>query len=205
MTAPIDQRLPRGRHGLSREQVEQTQRHRLFLAMADAMAEKGYAATSVADVIKRAGISRETFYQRFNSKLDCFMHAFDTAGEVLYARLEQAQSDAQGSPVERFEHAFTAYVDLLAEQPAIAGVFLVEVYAAGPEAMDRRAALQARIVDAMARLLDARSDRARFACEVLVAAVGAMVTTPIVTQDHAALGTLKDRVIDLVRAYQPVP
>jgi AcrR family transcriptional regulator len=202
-TDPIAQRLPRGRHGLSREQVEQTQRNRLYLAMAAAMAEKGYAGTSVADVIKRAGISRETFYQRFSSKLDCFLHAFDTAGDVLFARLVQAQSEAEGSPLERFEHSFTAYLDLLAEQPALARVFLVEVYAAGPEAMARRGALQARVVDAMAQLLDARTDQDRFACEILVAAVGSMVTTPLVTGDDAALTSLKDRVIDVVRAYQP--
>jgi AcrR family transcriptional regulator len=198
-TEPIVGKLPRGRHRLSREQVEQSQRHRLMLGMAEAMTEKGYVGTSVADVLKRSGVGRETFYQYYGSKLDCFMDAFDTAGQVLFARVDQAQAELGGTPLARFERGLTAYLDLLAEQPALARLFLVEVYAAGPEAMARRAALQARIVDALVVLLEAEGDEARFACEVLVAAVATMVTNPLVTGDTEALGALKERIVSLVR------
>ena len=57
MTVQTEQ-LPRGRHHLSREEVQASQRQRMLLAIAAAMADKGYAGTSVADVIKRAGVSR---------------------------------------------------------------------------------------------------------------------------------------------------
>jgi AcrR family transcriptional regulator len=198
-TEPIVGKLPRGRHRLSREQVEQSQRHRLMLGMAEAMTEKGYIGTSVADVLKRSGVGRETFYQYYGSKLDCFMDAFDTAGDVLFARVDQAQAESEGTPLQRFERGLTAYLDLLADQPALARLFLVEVYAAGPEAMARRAALQARIVDALVVLLEAEGDEARFACEVLVAAVATMVTNPLVTGDTEALRALKERIVSLVR------
>jgi AcrR family transcriptional regulator len=69
--------LPRGRHGLSREAVEGSQRTRLLRAMVDVMADKGYAGTSVADILRRARVSRETFYELFSSKEDCFMSAFE--------------------------------------------------------------------------------------------------------------------------------
>ena len=197
-------RLPRGRHGLSREEVEASQRDRMLLALAAAMTEKGYVGTSVADVLKRSGVGRETFYQLFSSKADCFMQAFDAAGEMLLGRLDQAAGEADGSPLERFEHALGVYLDLLAEQPALARVFLVEVYAAGPEALARRAALQERIVDRLAALLDAVTDRERFACQVLVAAVGSLVTTPLVADDTAAVRALRTKVVDLVRgALEP--
>ena len=197
-------RLPRGRHGLSREEVEASQRDRMLLALAAAMTEKGYVGTSVADVLKRSGVGRETFYQLFSSKADCFMQAFDAAGEMLLGRLDQAAGEADGSPLERFEHALGVYLDLLAEQPALARVFLVEVYAAGPEALARRAALQERIVDRLAALLDAGTERERFACQVLVAAVGSLVTTPLVADDTAAVRALRTKVVDLVRgALEP--
>ena len=192
-------RLPRGRHGLSREEVEASQRDRMLLALAAAMTEKGYVGTSVADVLKGAGVSRETFYQQFSSKLDCFMSAFDVAGEMLFGRLDQSRDDAGGTPLERFDRAFGAYLDTLAEQPALARVFLVEVYAAGPEALARRAALQERIVDRLAALLDAVTDRERFACQVLAAAVGSMVTGPLVTGDMDALRALRGDVVNLVK------
>ena len=71
--------LPRGRHRLPREEVVSSQRTRMLRGMAEAMMEKGYVNTTVADVIGRAGVSRETFYQQFSSKADCFMSAFDAA------------------------------------------------------------------------------------------------------------------------------
>jgi AcrR family transcriptional regulator len=192
------EQLPRGRHHLSREEVRSSQRSRMLLAMAAAMADKGYAGTAVADVIKRAGVSRETFYQQFSSKLDCFLSAFDSAGEVLLARLGETPGTGDEAPIELFDRAFGVYLDALASQPALARVFLVEVYAAGAEAMARRAALQAGIVDRMAALLGVATDRDRFACEVLVAAVGALVTGPLVAGDLDALQHLRERVVDLV-------
>lgn len=198
MTEAPPQQLPRGRHRLSREEVEQSQRSRMLLALAMAMTEKGYVGTSVADVIKRAGVGRETFYQQFSSKLDCFMSAFDTAGTMLLGRIEQTAREAEGTPLERFDRALSSYLDVLAEQPAFARVFLVEVYAAGPEALAHRAALQDRIVEATAQLLGARNDESRFACQVLVAAVSNMVTGPVIAQDAKALRALRPKIVHLV-------
>lgn len=198
MTEAPPQQLPRGRHRLSREEVEQSQRSRMLLALATAMTEKGYVGTSVADVIKRAGVGRETFYQQFSSKLDCFMSAFDTAGAMLLGRIEQTAREAEGTPLERFDGALSAYLEVLAEQPAFARVFLVEVYAAGPEALAHRAALQDRIVAATAELLGARSEESRFACQVLVAAVSNMVTGPVIAQDAKALRALRPKIVHLV-------
>ena len=197
------EQLPRGRHSLSRDEVRRSQRVRMLLAIAEALADKGYANTAVADVIKRAGVSRETFYQQFSSKLDCFLSSFDTAAQVLLARLDDTPDVAGEAPIERFDRAFGVYLDSLAAQPALARVFLVEVYAAGPEAVARRAVLQAAIVDRMAELLGAATDRDRFACEVLVAAVGSLVTAPLVTNDLDALQHLRAQVVDLVRRAIP--
>ncbi|MDD9369738.1 MAG: TetR/AcrR family transcriptional regulator [Acidimicrobiales bacterium] len=207
--APV-QRLPRGRHGLTRDEVETSQRLRMLVAMADAMMDKGYVGTSVADVIKRAGVSRETFYQQFSSKADCFSATFDAAADAVLgaiaadlrvdlADLDSAQDADQAVRYGRFEQAFTAYLEALATHPAYARLFLVEVYAAGPEAIARRSAVQGRIVDLVARMLDVTTAHGRFACEVLVAAVGAMVTEPLVSQDVDALRALHAPVVDLVR------
>jgi len=210
VTDPGPERLPRGRHRLSREEVEQSQRNRMLLAIADAMTRKGYVGTSVADVLKGAGVSRETFYQQFSSKLDCFMSAFDVAGEMLLGRLGAAlpavepgagdtETDADGSPLDLFDQALGAYLDVLAEHPALARVFLVEVYAAGPDAMARRAELQGRIAEAIAELLGARTQQDRFACQALVAAIGAMVTGPLVADDLDRLHALRADIVGLVR------
>src|SRR5207248_674090 len=90
--APVGgaQTLPRGPHKLSREAVVRSQRARLIRAMAEAMAERGYANTSVADVLGRARVSRETFYQQFSSKQDCFIAAYEEAVGRILASLTRA-------------------------------------------------------------------------------------------------------------------
>ena len=77
--------LPRGRHGLTREEVVQSQRSRIFRAMAEVMAQKGYVATTVGDVLRAAKVSRETFYEQFDSKEDCFMSALEAAIDGVMA------------------------------------------------------------------------------------------------------------------------
>src|SRR5690606_15137116 len=92
--------LPKGRHHLTRDEVEQTQRLRLAVAMADVLAERGYAGTPVAAVLERAGVSRQTFYELYANKLECFLDALDLVGAVLISRLGEALA-GDGDPVER--------------------------------------------------------------------------------------------------------
>jgi AcrR family transcriptional regulator len=193
------ERLPRGRHRLTREEVADAQRARMMTAMADAMTEGGYVGTTVGDVLARAGVSRETFYQQFSSKLDCFMTAFDAAAAVLFAKVRKAVvPPGSGSPLDDFDALFTAYLDSLAAEPAYARLFLVEVNAAGPEAIQRRAEVQAQVVDTVVQVLGVDDERGRFACRVLVAAISTMVVVPLVTGDLDALRALRAPVLDLV-------
>lgn len=67
-SAGPDGRLPRGRHGLPREAVAESQRGRIQAAMIDVVAARGYADTRVVDVIGAAGVSRKTFYELFDAR-----------------------------------------------------------------------------------------------------------------------------------------
>lgn len=189
--APSAQRLPRGRHRLSREEVEQAQRLRLAVGMCEAMRTKGYVGTPVADVLRAAGVSRETFYALYNDKLDCFLDTVDLITEILMQGLAVA-FDRQGTPVQRFEAALATYLDLLAAEPGYARVILVEVYAAGPAAVARRTELQRRIAERIASLFGGRSKDRQFAAEALVAAISAMVTAPVLDGDTDRLRSLRE-------------
>ncbi|QLY31116.1 TetR/AcrR family transcriptional regulator [Nocardia huaxiensis] len=200
-SAVTARQLPRGRHGLPRETVVAAQRDRILLAMAEAMAEKGYVGTPVAAVIKRAGVSRETFYEQFRSKEDCFEAAFERAVELMLAGIltvTGAEFDGE-TQVERIERVLGAYLDALASEPAYARVFLVEVYAVGPEAITRRTQLQETFVAMVADILGADTEEQRFACQTLVAAVGAMVTARIAANDTEGLRGLREPLLGLVR------
>ncbi|PNE37388.1 TetR/AcrR family transcriptional regulator [Streptomyces noursei] len=207
------ERLPSGRHHLSRDEVVASQRVRMLTATAEVMKEKGYAGTSVADIIRRAGVSRETFYQQFRSKEDCFVQALDAATHQLIGLLEAAwqQSPAdsprsmpsppQPTPEEIFRRLLRRYLHALAERSAFARLFLVEVYAAGPAATARRMEWQCRFVDALAEIFPAGDggdpDERRFGCEALVAAAAHMVTVRLVADDVAGLHALEEPLVRL--------
>lgn len=135
-------RPPRGRHRLPPEVIERSQRERLLEAAIRVVAEKGYAATTVADLTREAGISRTTFYAMFDDKEGCFLAAYDRIVDVLVRRVAAAY-ESEGTWPERARAGLTALLEALAEEPDVARLALVDVGAAGPAAQRRfRAALQ---------------------------------------------------------------
>ena len=77
--------------GSPRTQTERNQRERLFAAMAATVAEKGYAATTVADLLDLSGVSRSSYYDHFSDKQDCFLAAVEA---LLGPALEEVIDDA---------------------------------------------------------------------------------------------------------------
>ena len=139
-------RLPSGRHGLTREAVVASQRARLVEAMAHVVADKGYAATTVADVVERAGVSRRTFYEQFADKEACFLAAYDVGLAVVLGRIAETAGPAgpDGRAAgwrARARAGVEAFLDLLAREPAFARALQVEILTAGPAALERRAGM----------------------------------------------------------------
>ena len=137
--------LPRGRHGLGREVVLRSQRSRLLDGMVRAVAERGYAAATVADALRHARVSRATFYQHFTGKEDCFLAAYAAAARVHHRRVLDAV-EAEPDPRRRLRAGTAAYLGVLEEQPVYARALLVEVAAAGPRAAQLRAGAVQRYV-----------------------------------------------------------
>jgi AcrR family transcriptional regulator len=129
--------LPPGRHGLPREFVVGNQRRRILAAVADAVSDVGYAAMTVEDIIKAAGVSRRTFYEHFRGKEDAFLVSYDDISAQLMDAVEAAfhRSDTF---VARVEDCMRAFLTLLAREPAYAHMCIVEVLVAGSAAIEKR-------------------------------------------------------------------
>jgi AcrR family transcriptional regulator len=135
-------RLPSGRHGLTREAVVASQRGRLVDAIAQVVAEKGYPATTVADVVERAGVSRRTFYEQFSDKEACFLAAYDFGLAVVLGRIREAVEVSPGAGWrEQARAGVEAFLALLASEPAFARSLQLEILTAGPAALERRAGM----------------------------------------------------------------
>jgi AcrR family transcriptional regulator len=169
-SADIPRRLPRGTHGLDRDVVEASQRTRLLEAVGRAVAERGYAAATIDDVVRRAGVSKKTFYDHFADKEDCFLAAYQAASEELLRRVREAHA-GHDDWHDRTRAGIAAYLRWLAADPALARVFLIEVAAAGPRALECRE----RLRDRYAELIRERSaDGAGLPFEVFHAVVAAV-------------------------------
>lgn len=137
--AELGERLPRGRHGLTREAVTESQRNRIMQAMIEVVSDRGYPETRVVDVIEVAGVSRKTFYELFSSKEDCFLVTYDVLLGNLLGDTAQGFESKPGAPwAERVAAGMGELLRHLAEHPDEARFAIVEVLAAGPKALARR-------------------------------------------------------------------
>jgi AcrR family transcriptional regulator len=129
--------LPSGRHGLPKEYVISNQRDRILDGVMQSVAESGYAAMRIEDVIARAGVSRSTFYAHFPNKEEAFLAAYELVAGQLRAAVSAAFASAETWPA-RVHRGLNAFLMLLASERALAHVCIVEVLAAGPRALERR-------------------------------------------------------------------
>jgi len=115
---------------LSPEQVARDQRARLLAAVPAVVAERGYEATSVADIVKAAAVSRTAFYKSFSDKRDCVATAHEVGHERLFEVLTQPCEE--GTMLgERVELSLAAALDALAADPALARLLFIEAPSAG--------------------------------------------------------------------------
>ncbi len=135
----------RPRRAATRKEARANQRWRVLEAMAHQVGKNGYARTTVADVIARAGVSRKAFYEYFTEKEDCFLVAY----EELSARLVN-DLVAEGVPYGRGDRAaaqLARYLSVLASDLLMARAFVVEVMAAGPRSLELREEVNRRFAE----------------------------------------------------------
>lgn len=95
------------------------QRTRIIEAMVASCAAKTFAATTIADIVARASISRTTFYKHFADKRACFVAAVEACVEEIVAATRAAHAPGE-APGEAVRHAAAALLELLAAKPALA-------------------------------------------------------------------------------------
>jgi AcrR family transcriptional regulator len=114
----------------------------MMAAIIDLVAADGYAATTVGDVIARAGVSRKTFYEHFADKQACFLAAFDEAvGDIAVGVITAVESQKHRD--RRILDGYQALCDALAARPAFARIYLIRAAEAGEAVHRRRSQIRA--------------------------------------------------------------
>ena len=123
--------LPGGHHGLSREQILESQRERLLAAMAHEVAARGYRATTITEVVKFASVSTRDFYELFDGKEECFLAAFDAVRDHLRELISAAAATEPDWP-DQVIAALRTGLDFFAAEPDLARLCLLESVSATP-------------------------------------------------------------------------
>ena len=117
--------------GNAPEESERSQRERLYGALVAVTSEKGYEATKIADLVSLAGVSRAAFYAHFGDKQELLLATVEALVEPTIALIERAEDAPSGEA--RLRQAVSAFLELVAAQPAASKMVFIEVYAAGRE------------------------------------------------------------------------
>jgi AcrR family transcriptional regulator len=117
--------------------VAADQRQRLVNAMVGLVWERGYAATTVAELIERAKVSRKTFYAHFNDRHDLLLAAFDTSSPAVFEEVKEA-AQRTGGATRRLEALMRRLCAAAVESPGTIALATIEVAAANPSGLERR-------------------------------------------------------------------
>jgi AcrR family transcriptional regulator len=205
-------RLPRGRHALAPEQVLADQRARLLAAVPGVVAEHGYEAMSVADIVKRAAVSRNAFYKNFSDKQECFAIAHEAGHERLLEILK-APCKRGETIAERVENSLTAALEALSSDPDMARMLFVEAPSSAGEEIALRYHEWLGRYGALLRDVSPQGDGAAGAVagmeQVIVGGIASRIASEVLKGGAAELTVLKAPLAEYVLTFygpsQPGP
>jgi AcrR family transcriptional regulator len=190
--------------GTPREEVKRNQRERLLGAMVASVGERGYEASTVADLLRLSGVSRATFYEHFRDKEECLLATFEaivaTTMEALGGQLERGGEAAAQRGLRRL-------LELIAAQPAAARLCFNDAYLAGKAghaAVEQTmASVTALIAETLAKLSGRRLPEGM--ARGLVGGGQRIIQNHLVSGEAAALPGLAPDLWDWGLGYEPPP
>jgi AcrR family transcriptional regulator len=202
--APLYHRLPHGPNGMGRDAVARNQRSRLYGGMIEAVSQRGYQATTVANVIALAGVSRRAFYELFPNKEHCFLGAHDIVVAEARRRLLEAWQSERGW-MNRMHASCKALLDGAAEEPKGPHLVLVDSLGIGPRARERMqlgGLIFERIVSSAFQLAPEDVRFTELTSRAVVSGVRHVAFARMLAGQQQELSGLADEVLDWIESYR---
>lgn len=204
-TAPPRAESLTGRR-LPSERVAEMQRAKILAATLSALDQGGFAAATVARIVRRARVSRTAFYSLFSDRDECLEAILDRA-----VRSVENEFLAAGIAEMRWSEGVRAgllvILEMLDREPALARAYVVEGAQGGPLVIAHRAAVMRRLARALdrGRLEHAPGDHCTdVTAEGLVGGVFAIVHAHLLRRDPRALTSLAPELTQMLLApYLP--
>lgn len=126
------------------ELVTSPKRQAILDGMLESVGAEGYERTSVRTVLDRTGVYRQAFYDYFTDKDACYLQAFEAGVERVEALVLDAAAGEE-TWTGRLRAGLAALLAFLEAEPDVGRALIVEVHAAGPEALAKRTAVMERV------------------------------------------------------------
>jgi AcrR family transcriptional regulator len=172
--------------------VSSPKRQKILEGMLEVVGTNGYDAASVRMVLDLTGLYRQAFYDEFADKDACYLEAFDFG----VARLEAA-ARAAGAAGEswrgQLRAGLSALLELLDSDPDLGRALIVEVHAAGPEALQKRSQAMKRVtdfIDSARHASEGAGSPPPIAAEGIVAGMHAVIHARLATGEEGGFRAL---------------
>ena len=146
-------------------------RSRLLEGMAIAVGRKGYADTTIADIVREASVSRRTFYEHFVTKAECLVALYEAASHNALKVLRQAVDPARDWQ-EQAERAIGAYLSAMAANPVLMRTLFIEILHLGPEGLAARRRVNGEIAEYMVAVVNGGRGGGQVSPQMAMAVVG---------------------------------
>lgn len=198
--------LPRGPHNLTPDEVEADQRARLVDAMIALVRDKGYAATTVGDLIEHAGVSRKTFYTHFDDRHDLLLATFDQIAPTMFEEV-RAAVQLKGGPTRQLEALMRNLCRIGEASPGAIALSAIEIAALNPIGLERRDRLMSEYGELVEQCLQTNDGEHELPASLTRALAGSAYRT-IDARLRSAQPQLKELGPELARwtrSYDPIP
>lgn len=189
-------------------EVVSEHRHRLLEGMAHAVAAKGYGDTTIADIVREAGVSRRTFYEHFSTKAECLIALYEAASHNALKVLRGA-IDPSHEWQTQVERALAAYLGSMAANPVLLRTLFIEILGLGAEGLQSRRRVNQEIADFMLVAINGEGREEPLSPWMAMAVVGGITELVLqyIEQDRVAhlqeLVEPSSRLVRAVAAAQP--
>lgn len=160
-------------------------RERILEGMLEAVGSRGYEQTTVQDAIEAAGLYRQAFYDSFSGKEDCYLQALEAGGMWAESVMREAAAKEEPSWRGRLRGSLRGLLEFLDNRPRIGRALLVEVHAAGPQAVEKRTEAMVRAARLIDRAREEGDDTApAISAEAVVAGILAVLHTRLAAENE---------------------
>jgi AcrR family transcriptional regulator len=169
--------------------LEESQRTRILAAAAELVAEQGFGAVTATNIVRRAGVSRRSFYELFGDREACLLAAFDEGVARAAARMAPAYT-GETRWRDGIRAALAAFLRFLEEEPAFARLCVARAVCGGEPILRRRAEVLSVLWEVVDRgrlqSTTAREGPSRVVAEGVVGAVLTIVQNRLQDRDRRA-------------------